>query len=144
MSSTARGSFFLALAGAALMLSGCGLGSPQALSVRDDGPLMARYRSLSGESIETQTERLQVLKQLSESGSAESEGFVLEALGEKAAATDPVPTSPQQLAIWSEFLPFDKVAAQLPALKARGLVVHVALTPDKAQDPQFIALLEEG
>lgn len=132
------------LLGTLCVLSGCGLGGSMALSpAGDEQELMARYRGLSGGTIETETQRLRLLKQLTDGGSARGEQFVVEALGE-SPRPDPTPVPSSKLSVWSEFLPFEKVQEQLPALKARGLSVLVAVTPEKSQDPALLALLQEA
>lgn len=132
-----------AVLGTLLALTGCGLaGTPAPSTPGTERELMAQYRGLSGNAIETETQRLRLLKQLAEGGTQQGEQFIAETLGGSAPA--PQPATETKLSVWSEFLPFATVAQYLPALKARSLSLLVAVTPEKAQDPALLTLLQEA
>lgn len=127
-----------------LLVAGCGLTGTTALRPPgSEQDLMARYRALSGSTLETEAERLKVLKELSARTTPDSERFVAEVLDD-AAPTAPQPAPAAKLSVWSEFLPFEKVQEHLPDLRARGWSVLVAVTPEKAQDPALVRLLLEA
>lgn len=132
----------------AASLFGCATGGPSAVTrPTEERQLMAEYRQIQGTSLEREEARLRILKQLGNRGTSGSEQFVFQALGSfdapVADVAEPAPVPPK-LAVWSEFLPYERVVDHLPALKARGLSLLVAVTPEKAEDPALFALFREG
>ncbi len=59
-------------------------------------------------------------------------------------ARGPIGTASAQLALWSEFVPFEQVRAQLPIFEAQGLSLNLAIRDGEWERPELEALWREA
>jgi hypothetical protein len=102
-------------------------------------PAGATAQGVAALDVATAAHRFAYLQSLASSTSAEAQAS-LESESVSSPTTLALPAGVTTLAVWSEFLPFAVVEAQLPALKARGCMLFVAIKPEHIGSPALLSL----